>query len=107
MALGPARARRLPQRAEHVALGPTSVIDLLFGTLGRPALHRNRLLAGITLRGDWSHLIHVQDDAVERWGGPQRFYCPLLRANSGSRRSPNQVSCLRQRNPSSRKISKM
>src|SRR5690242_17086981 len=107
IALSPAGSGRFLQGSIHVAFGTPSVINLLFGSLGVAGLHADRLLTGIALGGDRPHLIDVQDDTVG-WRFPsQAFERPLFCANSGSSRSPNQVSCLRQRKPSSCRISKM
>ncbi len=107
IALGPAVAGGFPQRAKDIALGPPSRINLLLGALSRTRVHVDGVLPGIALGRHWPHLIDIQDD-TRRWrGSSERFDTPLFCANAGSRRSPNQVSCLRQRKPSSCKISKM
>jgi len=105
--LRPARSGGFPQRTVDLAFGSASIINLLFGSLSGTSVDINDLLAWVAFGSDWSHLINVEDDAVGGSFLSQGFEGPLFCTNSGSSRSPNQVSCLRHRNPSACKISKM
>jgi hypothetical protein len=62
-------------------------------------------MTGITLGAHRSHLIQTDHTTARRWLGIERFDRPLFSAKAGSTRSPNQVSCLRQRRPSWSRIS--
>src|SRR5215510_5255516 len=101
--------QRLPgrwtKRAKDVPLAPTAIINFLRSALpwtpesqGRCRGHQ--LLPCITLRRHWSHLIETDYRTLFRWLGVERFNGPLFLANSGSTRSPNHVSWVRQRSPS-------
>ncbi|HEY7543988.1 MAG TPA: hypothetical protein VID27_03855, partial [Blastocatellia bacterium] len=59
-----------------------------------------KLFARIAFGSNWSHLIQADHPTAFRWGGIEPLDAPLFSANSGSTRSPNQDSCVRQRNPS-------
>ena len=107
VALRPTVPCRLPQRPIDIALGSPSIIDLLLGALGGTSVDVDRLLTGVALGRDRTHLIDIEDNAVGGRLLPQGLDGPLFCTNSGSSRLPNQVSCLRQRNPSSWRISKM
>ncbi len=107
VALRPTVPGRLPQGSIDIAFGSASIIDLLFGSLCWSSVHVDGLLARIAFGRDRTHLIDIQDDAVLGLLLPQPFDGPLFSANSGSSRWPNQVSCLRQRKPSSCKMAKM
>ena len=75
------------------------------GALGRsrPALHQGT--TRITLRTDRAHFVQADHTAARRRRGVEGFDLPLFSAKAGSTRSPNQVSCFRQRKPSWSRIS--
>src|SRR5829696_6312170 len=87
--------------------GAPTIIDLLPGALGRsrPALHQGT--TRITLRTDRAHFVQADHTAARRRRGVESFDLPLFSAKAGSTRSPNQVSCFRQRKPSWSRISSM
>src|SRR5215475_7644726 len=94
--------------SENVALAPPSVVNLLFGALAAVLLTRrglDQVLTRMALGRLRPHFIQVHDDAVRRRGGVQLLNYPLFLAKSGSTRSPNHVSCVRQRKPSANRIS--
>src|SRR5262245_25078455 len=91
--------------AEDIAFITPPVVDLLSGSLRRSPrfglwLNPRQLMSRIALGGDRTHFVHTDHRAVFRRVGVERFNEPLFLANSGSTRSPNQVSCVRQRRPS-------
>src|SRR5262249_37457342 len=97
--------RRRTKRAEDVALASAAVIDLLPGSLSRARriglrFRTDQSLSEVAFRRHWPHLIQTNHRAVFRRGSVERFNEPLFLANSGSTRSPNQVSCVCQRKPS-------
>src|SRR4029453_12370951 len=97
--------RRL-QGAEDVARrAAPAVIDLLPGPLRLGAGRLHQPLARVALAGLRPPLVEPNDDAVGRWRRIELLDRPLLRANSGSTRSPNQVSSRRHLSPSWMKIS--
>src|SRR5262245_747471 len=57
-------------------------------------------MSRIALSSDRPHFVHTNHHAVFRQVGVERFNEPLFLANSESTRSPNHVSCVRQRRPS-------
>lgn len=93
------------ERAEDIPAAPAAIVELLRGSLGGAFGHVDKFVAREALGRFRTHLIQTHDDAILRWAKVQRFYRPLLAANSGSTRSPNRVSALRQRRPSVRNIS--
>src|SRR5215210_5448428 len=103
---GEGGARGRLQRAEHVArdIAP-AVIDLLPGPLRSRSGRLDQALPGIALAGLRSHLVEADDYAALRWRGVELLDGPLLRANSGSTRAPNQVSSWRHLRPSARSTS--
>src|SRR2546426_142984 len=93
--------------AKDVAFATPAIINLLGRTLS--GLHGWRWQQWLSLHHGlpWkafgrfgSHLIHTNDGAVFRRRGIELFYRPLFSAKAESTRSPNQLSCLRQRKPS-------
>ena len=100
-------SRRGTKGPEDVAFGAPTIIDLLPGALGRsrPALHQGT--TRITLRTDRAHFVQADHTAARRRRGVEGFDLPLFSAKAGSTRSPNQVSCFRQRKPSWSRISSM
>src|SRR5215212_8275698 len=68
----------------------------------RPLDHAS---AGIALGRLWPHLVEADDDATLGRGGVEALEHPLLRANSGSTRAPNQVSSWRHFSPSASRTS--
>src|SRR5262249_25731201 len=95
---------RLPsgrlERAEDVALAAPAIVNLLLGSLSRTLRRVDQALAGERLGRLGAHLVQADHDATCWWLGVEALNRPLLAANSGSTRWPNQVSCVRQRNPS-------
>src|SRR5215472_9352735 len=95
---------------EDVALGSASIVDLL---LGAPSgfvpfwisLRMHQLLPQKSFRRLRPHFIQVHDGTPLGRGCVERGDRPLCLAKSGSSRSPNQCSSLRQRSPSASKIS--
>ena len=61
--------------------------------------------ARVALGADGAHLVQADNYAAIGRCGVERLDAPLFSANSGSTRSPNQVSCRRQRRPSRSRIS--
>src|SRR5918998_2031757 len=100
-------SRRGTKRTEDVAFGAPTIIDLLPGALGWSRAGRHQRPARVALGAHWPHLVQAEDYAARRRCGVERFDPPLFSANSGSTRSPNQVSRLRQRRPSWSRISSM
>jgi hypothetical protein len=96
---------RRAKRPEDVTFGTPAIVDLLPGALGlrRSGPHQGFPL--IALGRDWSHLIQADHEAARRGRGVERLDPPLFSAKAGSTRSPNQVSCFRQRKPSVIRIS--
>src|ERR671925_541007 len=102
---GQSRPSSWTKRPEDVALTTSSIINLLRGPGCRSwrcsgGFCAYQLLSRITLGSDWPHLIQANYRTMLRGVGVERFNEPLFFANSGSTRSPNQVSCVRQRSPS-------
>src|SRR3712207_2123532 len=93
-------AGRRAEGAEDVALAAPAVVDLLPGPARWRRLRPGRLAARVALRAEWPHLVEANDYAALGRRGVERLDPPLFAANSGSTRSPNQVSCRRQRKPS-------
>src|SRR5919205_888478 len=96
---------RWTKRAKDVPLAPTAIINFLRSALpwpqwGQCRCRGHQLLPRITLRRHRSHLIETDYRTLCRWVGVERFNAPLFWANSGSTRSPNHVSWVRQRRPS-------
>src|SRR5262245_12690004 len=93
------------KRSEDIAFITSPVVDLLPGPLRRSPRFglwqsARQLMSRIALGSDRAHFVHTNHRAVFRRVGVERFNEPLFLANSGSTRSPNQVSCVRQRRPS-------
>jgi len=59
VALCPALPCGLPQGPIDIAKGSAPIIDLLLGALCRAGVHLDRLLAGIALGRDRTHLINI------------------------------------------------
>ena len=59
VALRPALPCGLPQGPIDIAKGSAPIIDLLLGALCRAGVHLDRLLAGIALGRDRTHLINI------------------------------------------------
>src|SRR5690242_12722596 len=97
--------------AKHVAALAAAIVDLLAGAARWAACRfltrrpHHDALARPTLGRLWPHLIQTHDNTPLRRLYIERFSRPLFAAKSGSTRSPNQVSCLRQRKPSVSNIS--
>src|SRR5215212_2418369 len=106
---GQRRSRCRHQRPEDVPSAAPPVVDLLPGASSplptRSGLHEP--LAGKAVGALWPHLIETDHDPILRRTGVEGDDSPLFSAKAGSGRSPNQVSCCRQRNPSACKISPM
>src|SRR5712692_6226961 len=104
---GERRARGRDEGTEDVATTTPAIVDLLSGAgsavVGRARPHGTT--AGETLGGFGSHLVEADDDTLRRWLAVELNDGPLFWANSGSTRSPNQVSWVRQRMPSAIRIS--
>ena len=77
---------------EDIAFAASAVVDLLLGPLrfGRGRL--DHAPAGVAAGGVRPHLVEADDYAALGRGGVEALDRPLLRANSGSTRAPNQVS---------------
>src|SRR5688572_27823448 len=103
---GEGLATRRLQGAEDIARDTTpAVVDLLPGPLGLGTGWLHKLLARVALAGLRSHLVQADDDAAGRCCRVELLDRPLLRAKSGSTRSPNQLSSCRHLRPSWMKIS--
>ena len=98
-------ARRGTEGAEDIALAAPAVIDLLSRAACRRRTRPDRFAAQVTLGAERTDLVEADDYATLGWGRVERLNPPLFSANSGSTRSPNQVSCRRQRSPSLSRIS--
>jgi hypothetical protein len=90
------------------------VVDLLPGSPGGGAplgvvsrLGADGLLPAEALGRLRPHLVEADDDRALGGSRVEFGDDPLFSANSGSTRSPNQVSCFLQRRPSSARISSM
>src|SRR3954451_15696016 len=82
--------------AKHVPGDATpAVVDLPPGALRLGPGWLDEPLARIALGRLRPHLVQADYSAAGRCGGVELLDCPLLRANSGSTRSPNQVSSCR------------
>src|SRR5918993_9883 len=97
--------RRLRGAEDETRRAAPAIIDLLPSPLRLGAGRLHEPLAWVALAGLRSHLVEANDDAVDRWRGVELLNRPLLRAKSGSTRSPNQVSSRRHLRPSWMKIS--
>ena len=108
-------ARGGVQGPEEIPFAPPPIIKLwlgprcrgrgLAGGCGRRC--RPQLLAGKTLGRFWPHLIQAHHYATRRRRGVEFRNGPLFLAHAGSTRSPNPLSCVRQRSPSRRSKSSM
>src|SRR3954451_10145161 len=85
---------------EDIALAASAVVDLLLGSLCFGTRRLDHASAGIALGRLWPHLVEADDYATLGRGGVEALEPPLLRANSGSTRAPNQVSSWRHFSPS-------
>src|SRR5215471_17387814 len=97
--------RRRTKRAKDISLTTAALVNLLYGALRRTRgglfrLRAYQVLPRITLRRHRPHLIETDHRTLCRRRGIERVNAPLFWANSGSTRSPNHVSCVRQRRPS-------
>src|SRR5512141_738988 len=90
------------ESAEDVTLAASAIVRLLLGALGRVDAIRymDQATAGMTPGRFRPHFVQADRHAVRRRLRVELRDAPLFSANSGSTRSPNQVSCLRQRKPS-------
>src|SRR5262249_3458791 len=98
-------AGRWLEGSEDIAFGSPPIINLLLGTLTTHVAFGyndglNQSHTGLTFGCHRPHLIQADYDTARRWRAVEPFNRPLFSANSGSTRSPNQVSWLRQRKPS-------
>src|SRR3954463_5366281 len=84
--------RGRPEGAEDIAFATSAVVDLLLGSLCFGTGRLDHASAGIALGRLWPHLIEADDYATLGRDGVEALEHPLLRANSGSTRAPNQVS---------------
>ncbi len=93
--------------AEGVAFSTSTIINLLLGSFSwlLAVWMMNQLMSRIAFCRIRSHFIQANCHTSSDWLRVQLGDKPLFSANSGSTLSPNQVSCLRQRNPSASKIS--
>lgn len=105
-ATGRGSGKRLPrgrdEGIEHSALPSLAVVDLLAGA-GGSAVSSVRFQdapARKALGAVWSRLVEADNGAALGRVGLVCTDRPPTWANSGSTRSPNHVSCLRQRSPS-------
>src|ERR1041384_7503811 len=83
----------------------SAVVDLLLGPLCFGTHRLDHASAGIALGRLWPHLVEADDYAALGRGGVEALEHPLLRANSGSTRAPNQVSSWRHFSPSASRTS--
>jgi hypothetical protein len=92
--------RRRFERAEDLALAAAAVVDLLLGARGRARGHVNELCSCQALGRFGAHRIQAHPYAPRWRRRVELLDRPLFGAKSGSTRSPNHVSALRQRKPS-------
>src|SRR6185312_16291545 len=85
---------------EDIALAASTVVDLLLGPLCLGTGRLDHAPAGVAAGRLRPHLIEADDYAALWRGGVEALEDPLLRANSGSTRAPNQVSSWRHFSPS-------
>src|SRR3954447_5340785 len=97
--------RSRSEGTEDIALAASAVVDLLLGPLCFGTRRLDHASAGIALGRLWPHLVEADDYAALWRGGVEALEHPLLRANSGSTRAPNQVSSWRHFSPSARRTS--
>src|SRR5690242_19001380 len=81
---------------KDVASSASTIVDLLRGALSGTRGHIDESLAREGLCRFRTHFVETDDDAARGWAGVKSLYCRLFAAKSGSTRSPNQFSCLRQ-----------
>lgn len=96
------------KRAKNLALAAPSVVGFRFGAFCRLRRLRNGangLPPRITSRRQRPHCVEADYDAAVGRLGVERFDAPFFSAKSGSTRSPNHVSCVRQRRPSATRSS--
>src|SRR3954466_2648424 len=93
------------EATEDIALAASAVVDLLLGPLCFGTRRLDHASAGIALGRLWPHLVEADDCATLGRGGVEALEPPLLRANSGSTRAPNQVSSWRHFSPSASRTS--
>src|SRR3954454_10845307 len=96
-------ARGRAESLEDRAFAAPAIVDLLPGAACRRRVRSNQIPARITLGAERAHLVSANNETALGRRGVERLNPP--RANSGSTRSPNQVSCRRQRKPSWSRIS--
>src|SRR5262249_47248168 len=87
--------RRLQGAEDITRRAAPAVINLLLGPFGLRAGWPHEPLAPIALAGLRPHLVGTDDDAAGRWSRVELLDRPLLRAKSGSTRSPNPWLVLR------------
>src|SRR3954449_8641852 len=90
---------------EDIALAASAVVDLLLGPLCFGTGRLDHAPAGVAPGRLRPHLVEADDYAALGWSGVEALEHPLLRANSGSTRAPNQVSSWRHFSPSARRTS--
>src|SRR5690606_2816725 len=84
-----------------IALAPPPVVNFL----ARAPIQPNHLRSRIASRTFGSHFVQSHHPTSLPRLQIHGLFHPLFRASTGSTRSPNQVSCVRHRTPSFRKIS--
>src|SRR3954453_3817734 len=97
--------RSRSEGTEDIALAASAVVDLLLGPLCFGTGRLDHAPAGVAPGRLRPHLVEADDYAALGWSGVEALEHPLLRANSGSTRAPNQVSSWRHFSPSARRTS--
>src|SRR3954469_16524038 len=98
-------SRSRSEGTEDIALAAPAVVDLLLGPLCFGTGRLDQATAGVAPGRLRPHLVEADDYAALGWSGVEALEHPLLRANSGSTRAPNQVSSWRHFSPSARRTS--
>ena len=97
---GEGGAGRRAEGAGDVALAAPPVVDLLPGPARGRWSRPHQIAARVAPGAERAHLVQADDHAARGRRGAGRLDPPLLSADSGSTRSPDQVSRLRRRRPS-------
>src|SRR5215213_11350633 len=97
--------RSRSEGTEDIALAASAVVDLLLGPLCFGTGRLDHAPAGVAPGRVRPHLVEADDYATLGRGGVEALEHPLLRANSGSTRAPNQVSSWRHFSPSASRTS--
>src|SRR4029434_1498518 len=84
---------------EDIALTASALVDLAHGPLRFWRVALDDAPAGVAPGRLRPHLVEADDYAALGRGGVEALEHPLLRANSGSTRAPNQVSSWRHFSP--------